>query len=53
MFDVFVEPHYPNKRLLPYKLKISCRHCAERITRLFCKKGYNTWVEKDGKLCLI
>ena len=50
MFDVFVEPRYPNKRLLPYRLKISCRGCARRIAKLFTGKGYNAWVEKDGRL---
>jgi hypothetical protein len=50
MYNVFVEPRYPNLRMLPYKLRISHKGCAKRIAFLFTQQGYNTWVEKDGKL---
>lgn len=50
MYTVFVEPRYPNKRLIPSKFPSECRGCARRAAKLFCTNGYNAWVEKDGKL---
>jgi hypothetical protein len=45
MFIVFIEPRFPNKRVVPYSVKIKDECLADRFCLLFRRKGYMTWVE--------
>lgn len=45
MFQVFIQPRYPNKRLVPYVVNIENECLADRFCLAFRRKGYNTWVE--------
>lgn len=45
MFIIFIEPRAPDKRLVPYRLKLKDECLADRVCILFRRKGYNSWVE--------
>jgi hypothetical protein len=44
MIHIFVQPRFPNKRIFPYRIDVSCQRCADWIVQRLEKTGYTVWV---------